>query len=336
MRFIVYGAGAVGGVLGASLVQGGHEVLLVARGAHYEAIADGGLRFESPEGAAVLDIPVVSDPGSIRFGTEDVVVLSTKSQDSFPVLEILADLAPPTLPVLCAQNGVTNERHALRFFGEVYGLRVNLPAAHLQPGIVRAHASPVLGIVDIGRYPAGVDRRAEAVAATLTGAGFSSRALPDIMRWKHRKLLMNLGNAIDACCEPSADSQILLHDVVAEGEACFRAAGLDVASEDEDRARRSDMISQGPVPGEPYPGSSSWQTLARGLRRTEVDYLNGEIVLLGRLHGIPTPYNEVLQAAVRRLAADRAGPALLDAGALRKDAPRLRGGREAGALGEEP
>src|ERR1700734_1551248 len=102
MRFIVYGAGAVGGVLGARLAQGGHEVLLVARGAHYEAIAEGGLRFESPEGTEVLDIPVVRDPGSIRFGTDDVVVLSTKSQDSFPVLESLADCAPPTLPVLCA------------------------------------------------------------------------------------------------------------------------------------------------------------------------------------------------------------------------------------------
>ena len=336
MRFIVYGAGAVGGVLGARLAQGGHEVLLVARGAHYEAIAEGGLRFESPERTEVLDIPVVSDPGSIRFGTEDVVVLSTKSQDSFPVLETLADWAPPTLPVLCAQNGVANEHHALRFFGKIYGLRVNLPAAHLQPGIVRAYASPVLGIVDIGRYPAGVDRRAETLAATLTNAGFSSRALPDIMRWKRRKLLVNLGNAIDACCEPSPASQNLLHNVVAEGEACFRAACLDFASETEDRERRSDMIRQGSVKGGPYPGNSSWQSLARGLRRTEVDFLNGEIVLLGRLHGVPTPYNEALCAAARLVAADRAAPGFLDAGTLMEAARKSRGGREAVDLGPEP
>ena len=94
---------------------------------------------------------------------------------------------------MCLQNGVDNERVALRSFDDVYGVCVMLPAAHLEPGIVTAHASPVAGILDIGRYPNGIDDRAAEIAAALTGATFISEPRADIMRWKYRKLVMNLG-----------------------------------------------------------------------------------------------------------------------------------------------
>ena len=57
---------------------------------------------------------------------------------------------------------------------------------------------PTPGILDIGRVPDGVDETAEAIAADLRSAGFESVPRPDIMAWKHRKLLMNLGNGVDA------------------------------------------------------------------------------------------------------------------------------------------
>jgi 2-dehydropantoate 2-reductase len=56
-------------------------------------------------------------------------------------------------------------------------------------------------------------------------------------------------------------------------------------------------------------GGSSWQSLARGTGTIETDYLNGEIVLLGRLHGVPTPVNATVQRVARELAASGAPPA---------------------------
>ena len=66
MRFVVYGAGAIGGVIGARLFQSGHDVALIARGAHYDAIRDHGLRIQSPADDATLPIPVVDHPVAAR------------------------------------------------------------------------------------------------------------------------------------------------------------------------------------------------------------------------------------------------------------------------------
>jgi 2-dehydropantoate 2-reductase len=66
-----------------------------------------------------------------------------------------------------------------------------------------------------------------------------------------------------------------------------------------------------PVPGVSYGGGSSWQSLTRGTGSIEADYLNGEIALLGREHGIPTPVNETLQRLANRAAADRRPPGSL-------------------------
>ncbi len=90
--------------------------------------------------------------------------------------------------------------------------------------------------------------------------------------------------------------------MTAEGEACLDAAGIARVSVEEDQARRGDHISWRPIAGVRRSGGSSWQSLARGTGAIETDYLNGEIVLLGRLHGVPTPANAVLQHLARTLA----------------------------------
>ena len=101
-----------------------------------------------------------------------------------------------------------------------------------------------------------------------------------------------------------------------EAHACFAAAGIVPATEEEDRARRGDIVQVKPIGGKPRGGGSTWQSLARGTGRTEVDALNGEIVLLGRLHGVPTPVNELLQEVASRLARTGAAPASVDVAEL--------------------
>ncbi|MCO5996420.1 ketopantoate reductase family protein [Actinoallomurus rhizosphaericola] len=305
MRFVVYGAGAVGGVIGARLFQHGHDVTLIARGAHYEALRDRGLRLDTPDESVTLPVPVADRPSKVTFRPDDVVLLAMKTQDTLPALAELAAVAPPDVAVACAQNGVENERLALRRFPRVYGVCVLLPSAFLEPGVVEAYAVAKTGGLDVGRYPGGVDGTAESLAAAFAGATFVSEARPDVMRYKYGKLLMNLGNAVEAVIGPGergADIARLARD---EGEACLRAAGIDVLG------GGGLPFQTRPIRGRERGGGSSYQSLRRGTGTIEADYLNGEIVLLGREHGVPTPVNDLLRRLANRMAHEGLQPGLM-------------------------
>jgi 2-dehydropantoate 2-reductase len=317
VRYIIYGAGAVGGVIGGRLHQAGHEVVLIARGDHLEAIRERGLTLRWPGGEATLPIPTAGHPSEVAFRPDDAVILAMKTQDTEAALDALrAAAGDVAVPVICAQNGVENERMALRRFARVYGMLVILPGTHLQPGVVEADSAPTTGILDAGRYPEGADAFIEQVAKNLEGATFRSRSEKRIMRWKYNKLLGNLANALQAICGPGADTGGLASEARKEAQACFKAAGIEVAGRLEMELRRR----QGALSvGDSRKGGSTWQSMARGTGTTEVDYLNGEIVLLGRLHGVPTPVNETLQRVATRLATERAAPGCITVEELRRE-----------------
>jgi len=308
MRPIVLGAGAIGGVIGGRLFEHGHEVLLIARGEHYQALSGGGLRLESPDAAVTLPIPTVQSPAQISFQDNDVIILAVKSQDTTLAVDVLASVAPATLPIVCAQNGVENERIVLRRFANVYGMCVMCPTTHLVPGAVQAHSTPVTGLLDLGRWPMGSDDRAETIASALRASTFSSEARIDIARWKWGKLVMNLGNAIEAICGPAARGGELTRAAQQEAVACLDASGIAYVGNKEDAARRADLLTPLPIGGVPRQGGSSWQSLARSSGTIETNFLNGEIVLLGRIHGVPTPVNGLLQQVANQLARDRRTP----------------------------
>jgi 2-dehydropantoate 2-reductase len=302
VRIVVYGAGAIGGVLGARLFQHGQDVVLIARGPHYEAMRDHGLRIETPEEVDMIEVPVVAHPGAIDWRAGDVVVLATKTQDTVGALEALVETGADHVPVACAQNGVESERMALRMVDDVYSICVMCPAAHLRPGVVQAFSLPSPGILDVGRFPSGTDAVADALVAAFRMATFHAEARPDIMRWKYTKLLMNLGNAAEALCGPSAPLSELAQLARQEGIATLTAAGIDFVSDADFVTRRGDLISPRSIGGGPRPGGSSWQSLERATGRIEADYLNGEIALLGREYGVATPANALLQRAANQAA----------------------------------
>lgn len=321
MRYIIIGAGAVGGTIGGRLYEAGHEVVLVARGAHLDALRARGLRLATPAGTSTLPVPAVGGPGELELRDGDVLVLAVKSQDAEAVLADWAwqpvrggTVAAESLPVACAQNGVASERSALRRFRRVYGVCVWLPATHLEPGTVEANGTPLAGMLHLGRYPSGADATAGRIAADLTASRFLAPVTADVMRWKYGKLLANLANAIEALCGQVTGADDLWRRATAEGTAVLDAAGIGYASEAESARARGDQVGIRPVNGARRGGGSSWQSLTRAAGSIEADFLNGEIVLLGREHGVPTPVNEVLQRLANQAARAHRPPGSMTSG----------------------
>lgn len=308
-RFVVVGAGAIGGVVGARLHQGGHDVLLVARGAHGDAIAAGGLTIDDPAGSETLRIPVVADASEVDYRDGDITLLSVKTQDTVGALDSIRRGGGARFPIACLQNGVANEPMVLRVSPLVYGVAVMCPGEHLTPGVVAAYSAPKTGILDLGRFPEGpADETAETIAAGFRDAEFLSEVVHDIMRTKYSKLLMNLGNAIEVVCGPEGTNSALFGVVHAEGKEILTAAGIGF---DEGVDPRRDQMRMQRAAGHRREGGSTWQSVSRGLGTVETDYLSGEIVLTARRIGRAAPANQLLQELAASVAAGVVAPGSL-------------------------
>jgi 2-dehydropantoate 2-reductase len=305
-RFVIYGAGGIGGVLGARLHQSGRGVALIARGRHLEAIGREGLGLVVAGGAVTrLPIRAVGSPDELELTERDVVILAVKSQDTDSALRALSASAPCAIPVVCAQNGVDNERAALRLFENVYGMCVTCPTGNLEAGIVEAYIQPITGRLDLGRYPHGVDEAAEEIAAAIRDSTYHCDARADIMRAKYRKLILNIGNSVWALTGRSPRSIELAELLRQEAEAVLDAAGIEPEPADEFETRLRSHRGGQTLP--PTAGST-WQSFHRGTGTTEAAYLNGEIALLARLHDAAAPLNAAIVPIAEAAARERRPP----------------------------
>jgi 2-dehydropantoate 2-reductase len=335
VRYIIIGAGAVGGTIGGCLFQAGHDVILVARGAHLDALRTDGLTLATPLGTATLPILAVGGPAEVELRPGDALILTAKTQDAAALLDEWAwqpvtggTVAADTLPVVCAQNGVASERFALRRFRHVYGMHVLLPATHLEPGEVVAQGAPLAGLLHIGRYPSGADPTIEQIGHDLGNSRLLAPVSLNVMRWKYGKLLDNLGNAIEALCGRPAsgfggaggngdgDGAELRRLTRDEGTAVLDMAGFEYSSAAEVADVRRDNVRVEPVNGSARSGGSSWQSLTRRTGTIEADFLNGEIVLLGREYDVPTPVNEALQRLANQAAREHRPPGSMTPGEI--------------------
>jgi 2-dehydropantoate 2-reductase len=318
-RYIVYGAGAIGCALGGMLQRAGAAVVLIARGEQLRALQARGLRIATPAGEVHLAVQAVGTPADLCFEPGDVVLLCTKSQDTAAALEVLAACAPRDLPIVCAQNGVVNERLAAARFERVYGMLVFAPVTFLEPGLVTIYSAPLLGGLDVGVHPSGTDELVEQIAGDLVRAGYDARAEPRVLRLKYGKLLTNLGNVLQALGGMAALQSPVRKHMQAEAVACLQAAGIDYAPLREVYERHT-AVRDLPVGGAERPGGSSWQSLAR---RTgmETDYLNGEIVALGDRFGVPVAVNRALVELGRRAAAEHWAPGCMPVAEIEAAAP---------------
>lgn len=318
MRFIVYGVGAIGGTFAAALSKAGYPVIGIARGRMLDAIKADGLRFRTPLGDERIPLQVVASPAEISFGARDIILLTMKSQDTAGAILALRDAGVRDQAVVCAQNGINNERLALRHFPNTYAMTVMCPADYLVPGEVVCFARPRHGILDLGRYPEGLDATVTVMAGAFGAANFAVFPMDRVLKSKHGKLLENLGNVIEAALAPGTGAPEIAGAVRAEAEAVYRAAGItEWIKIGGGEQRRVGVLELGTVEGVVRTGGSSTQSLKRNAGSIETDYLNGEIVLMGRLHGAPTPLNAALCRLSQELVERGAGVGGLSSDDLR-------------------
>lgn len=307
MRYIIYGAGGIGSVMGGHLVRTGHDVILIGQPGHVSVIDNNGLRLITPTGTHVLRIPAVTNPSQIDFAAGDVIFLCMKGQDTELALKDLKKVTED-MPVFCFQNGVRNEEIAIRYFSGVYGVMVRVGAVYLTDGEVIARRDPP-GWYIIGRYPEGTDELTEAVAEELRTASYLIRTTADVMPYKWGKLMGNLRNAVGAITNGDRESTRPIYNAVfQEGQAIMQKAGIKWISQEQ-------VIRDWPEITAPVHGqlnteaqSSTWQSLARHQGSVETEFLNGEIVRVAKKLGLQAPINEKLVEVSQEMAENHEPP----------------------------
>ncbi len=321
MRFIMCGAGAIGGVLGCQLAKAGFEVMFIDKiPEHVEAINQHGLQLKGVHGHATLNVPAVMQANEVDFTDQDVIFLAVKSQHSDAAAAELRQAAGRELPIFCAQNGVRNEETVARHFQQVNGVMVLISAKRLLPGEV-VHTGN--GPVGVGTFPRGLSQAAQDVAAALEQTDLPIYTTENITAAKWNKMLMNLNNATmgltgmasqEARAHP--ETRLWLADVFEEGASVLNEVGIAYegppgmgAIEERIRELRNlDLRPEVPEDEELKGRASLWQDLYHQRGEVEADYFNGEIVRLGQEHHIPTPYSRVLLELIKEMAAARELP----------------------------
>ena len=300
MRYIVYGAGGIGSVIGGFLFKAGIEVILKGRPAHVSAIKENGLSLISSKDRYKIKIPATDSVEDIKpFRSDDVILLTAKSQHTHICLsELKIAGAPVDLPICCMQNSVWNESQAIRTFDKIYGVMIIVPGYYMVPGEVIHWFSGELGYINIGRYPSGIDDLCTRIASDLNKTGFVAETHKRVMRSKGGKCIGNLANAYSVIKGTKKQEEYYLKIIKKEAETVWTAAGIEFESTDDlyKRFRESTNIKLWDAPelkGKKY-GGSGWQTLARRAGSSETSKLNGDVVDLGKELGISTPANQAL------------------------------------------
>lgn len=316
-RYVIVGAGAIGGMIGGRLAAAGVPTVLVARGEHGRVLACDGVRLLTPDGEVRAQAPVWLDAAQAELHEDDVLIVATKTQDLAEALPTWADVpvqlaaggtaaAGDVLPVFLATNGVAAEGIAARWFARVFGICIWCPAVNLDPGVIVVRLAGTSAVLHTSRVPAALTTPADRVLLERMRADFASAhidvPLPaDVMAWKHGKLISNLANVVQAVLGTDADASDVIAAAEAEGRAVMASAGVGVVAVEEERAARAAGPQVAAVPGaEGELGGSTWQSLMKGRPSLESDYLNGEIVVLAHGAGTTAPVNAALARLGRR------------------------------------
>lgn len=301
-KVAVVGAGAMGCLFGGLLAEGGLDVTLVdIWQAHVDTINQKGLQMLGHGGDRFIPVKATTHPSEV--GTVDVVSVQCKAAFTTEAVRNAQSLFAPQTVAISFQNGLGNEEA----IGEVIGMANVIGGLTAQgasmagPGVVQNYSNlpSYIGEID-GR----VTSRVERIARAFTEAGLQTSVSQNVKQDIWKKLMANI--AVSPSCA-LADQKIkeviavpemreIMFDALDEAALVAQAEGIALNVE-ESRAMLSQIVGSGGT-GD---NKSSLCVDVLNQRKTEIDFINGMIVKLGKQHGIPTPVNKTLVAAVKAL-----------------------------------
>jgi 2-dehydropantoate 2-reductase len=316
MKFCVYGAGAIGGYLAVELALSGHDVCVVARGAHLHAIQEHGLKLIIQGRERVARVAADADPRV--FGPQDFVICALKAHQAYECAPAFAPLLGATTAVLTAMNGIPwwyfykaggrLEGHHLESVDpggrqwdsiqphRVIGCVVDPACEVIAPGVIAHHE---FNRFTIGEPDGNRSSRVLALSQALIEAGFDA-PVRDNIRWNiWLKLWGNVCfNPISALTGATLDRMIdepalraLCKTMMLETKAVNEALGVQIPIDMMNRR----LAAAGSVVGHKM---SMLQDLERG-RSLEIDALVTAVQELGRLTGVHTPIVDAVLALVQ-------------------------------------
>ena len=319
MKFCVYGAGAIGGYLAVGLAAAGHDVCVIARGAHLEAIQKHGLKLRAHGSEQTIRLPASDDPHA--FGTQDFVLCALKAHQAYTAAASFAPLLGPRTAVVTAMNGIPwwyFFRSGGRFENshpdsvDRGGRQWNAIGPERAIGCVVDPACEVVepGVIlheKFNKFPLGepdgtLSARVTALSTALREAGFDA-PVHDNIRWNiWLKLSGNVCfNPISVLTGATLDRIVgepalraLCKAMMLETRAVHEALGIHIKAEMVERR----LDAAGSVIGHKM---SMLQDLERG-RALEIDALVTAVQELGRLTGVPTPTIDLMLALVQQKA----------------------------------
>ncbi len=292
MKIAVMGAGAVGCYYGGMLARAGHEVVLIGRAQHVDAIRRDGLRLTKQDVEERIELAASTETSAAQGA--QLVLFCVKSTDTESAAAELAPYLLAETVLLTLQNGVDNaDRLRARLPHQIAAAVVYVATEMAGPGHVRHHGR--------GELVVEPSRSAAEIARTLIDAGIPTEISDNVRGALWAKLILNCAyNAMSAVaqlpygkltkCEGVNE---VMRDVVAECLAVAQADGVTIPGDVDAAVRRIAETM-------PNQYSSTAQDIARG-KPSEIDHLNGYVVRRGEARGIATPANRVLHTLVKAI-----------------------------------
>ncbi len=320
MRICVVGAGSIGGHVAVLLAEAGHEVTVIARGAHLAAIRENGLRLILKDGSEHLAQRLHATDDIRAAGPQDLVILAVKANQVEPIIGDVTALLHEDTALIPMQNGIPwwyFQRHGGPYEGQC--VRAVDPHARIMSAIdprriIGCVVYPAASIASPGvvkhtegdRYPLGeldgtTTERITRIAQTFTAAGLKSPILDNIRAEIWLKLWGNLSfnpisalthsTLVDLCQYPL--TRALAQAMMTEAQSIAHKLGIEFRVTIEKRIAGAEKIGKHKT--------SMLQDIEAG-REPEIDGLLGSVIELGRLTDSSTPHLDAVYALVKLLA----------------------------------
>ena len=298
----VVGAGAMGCLFGGLLAEGGLDVILVdVLQEHVDRINRDGLRIVGYGGDRSIPVRATTEPSGLP--AVDVLFVQCKAPYTKEAVRRVLHLLRDDSVAISFQNGLGNEEN----IGEVVGMERVLGGVTAQgaavegPGAVRNFGNLPTHIGEMG---GGISERAQRIAAALDRAGLQTTAVPDIRQAIWKKLLANIAISPTSAIANMTIKQVFAvpelretaFEALDEAVEVARAEGVELNA-----AETREVIDQIAGPTGTGDNKSSLCVDIINRRPCEIDVISGAVIQLGRKHGIPTPVNKTLVAAVKAL-----------------------------------